>query len=142
MKTLNNKGMTLVEMIIGTALLAIAGIMLVSSFTASTRIINRATIFKNVSSAAASSIELEEVQACKDERYAIELNDYNASSQAKKITVKCEKFNASGNKIEDINFDIDGSYIIASESDDTNLKYREYLPTNFTFVVDADPVSE
>lgn len=140
MKLLNNKGMTLVEVIIGTVLLAIAGIMLASSFSATASLINKATLYKNISSAAASTVELEEVQECKDERVTIELNDYNESTGSKTVTVECEKYNSAGGKITDLDFDIDGSYIIASESDKSNLKYREFLPTNFSFYVDAEAV--
>jgi len=140
MKRLNNKGMTLVEMVIGMAILAIAGIMLASSFSATAGLINKATVYKNISSAAASTIELEEVQPCKDETITIELNDYNEASGSKTITVDCDKFNSSGGKIADVDFTITGSYIIASESQQSNLKYREFLPTNFAFVVDAEAV--
>ena len=139
MKNINNKGMTLVEMIIGVLILGIAGTMLASSMAASTRLIDRASIFKYVSSAAASSIELAEAQECADKNYTIDLNDYNDSTAAKKITIKCEKYGSSGNKTDDLTFNIDGSLIESSETDTTNLHYREFLPTNFAFVVDAEP---
>lgn len=54
----NKSGMTLVEIVIAMAILAICGVALVSSFTTSFRILNRATMYKNESAASSEAIEL------------------------------------------------------------------------------------
>ena len=75
MKALKNKkGMTLVEMIIGILLLAIAGIMLAQSFASCANIINRATLYRNASDATSSSIELQEEQDSKDAYVSVDLS--------------------------------------------------------------------
>ena len=63
MKVLNNnKGLTLVEIVLAILILGMSGLMLATTFSSAMRILNRATLYKNISSSAAATVELEEEQ--------------------------------------------------------------------------------
>lgn len=133
MKTLNNKkGMTLVEMIIGIMLLAIAGVMLAQSFAAAARIATRATLYKNVSSTAASTVELEEAQTPKNSDYTVEMDHKNGN-----LTVTYKKDGTTAT------IPMKGQYVVSnaeSSSFNAGLTYREFLPSNFSFEVPAEVI--
>lgn len=139
MKTLNNKGMTLVEMVLAILILGIAGIMLVESFVSSMNIINRATLLKNASTAASNSVELQNVQTSPDKDVKIAWdNTLNKNGESKiKIKATATKENANS---RDIECEIVGTYIVAHETNGTNLRYREFLPNDFSFNVPASSV--
>lgn len=128
MKTLkNNKGFTLVEIIIGVLLLAIASIMLVQGFVSTANIVNRATLYKNSSAAASSSVELQEEQDSKDTSIDIAL-----SSQDSTITIKGKRSNGGTVQVQS-----DGELFIGTDNGDSELSYREYVPGVYD-VLDID----
>lgn len=128
MKTLkNNKGFTLVEIIIGVLLLAIASIMLVQGFVSTANIVNRATLYKNSSAAASSSVELQEKQDSKDTSIDIAL-----SSQDSTITIKGRKSNGGTVQVQS-----NGELFIGTDNGDSELSYREYVPGVYD-VLDID----
>lgn len=119
MKTLNNnKGFTLVEMIIGILLLAIASVMLIQGFVTTANIVNRATLYKNASAAASSSVELQERQEAASADVDIDL-----SSQESSITIKGTRANGASVQVES-----SGEIFIGTDEGDSELQYREYVP--------------
>lgn len=119
MKTLkNNKGVTLVEIIVGVAIFAIASIALVQGFVSTANIVNRATLYKNASAAASSSVELQEEQASVDKSVDIAL-----SSQAKSITITGKR--ADGRTITAT---IDGEIFSGKDDGASEINYREFVP--------------
>lgn len=139
MKRLNNKGMTLVEMIIGIALMAIAGVLLVNSFSSVANIINRATTYKNANSAVASSVELQEPINSSDDNIEVSVNTDEIalfSENSKAITLDCERWKRSSSTADfakSSSFqvkDVTGVFVEAKETKSTNLRYKEFLPTN------------
>ncbi len=122
MKTLkNNKGITLVEIIVGVAIFAIASIALVQGFVSSANIINRATLYKNASAAASSSVELQEEQDSVDTSVDIDL-----SSQAKAITIKGKKANGTA-----INVTVNGDVYSGTDNGKSQIHYREFVPGGY-----------
>lgn len=120
MKTLkNNKGVTLVEIIVGVAIFAIASVALVMGFVSSANIVNRATLYKNASAAASSSVELQEKQDSADDSVNIELG-----SQAKSIVVKGKR--ADGSLIPDTT--IEGEIYSGKDNGESSIHYREFVP--------------
>ena len=111
MQKMNNKGMTLVEMIIGIALMAIAGIMLVTCFSSSAKIVNKATQFKLASASAAEAIELQS-----------EDDGAVFSGKTDKVTFKVgtdqKEYTAEGE-------------FLTSTADDVGLTYTEFLTGSF-----------
>lgn len=133
MKTLkSNSGMTLVEVVLAILILAIGSFMLAEGFSASARITNRATLLRNSSVAASSSLEVEEALESKDPKINIDYSDDTSGS----ITVK---YKIGGTEQQ---FTQSGQYSIAKDTGETNLRYREFCPNNFSFEVPADPVGE
>lgn len=123
MKTLkSNKGMTLVETIIGVALLAIASIMLVNGFVTTANIVTRATEYKIASADAAGAIELQE--KTEDQNNLTLTNKSNSTI----------KFNITETATE---VTINGGYINCLESE-TGLTYQEFISNNFDSFVDPD----
>lgn len=119
MKTLkNNKGITLVEIIVGVAIFAIASVALVMGFVSSANIVNRATLYKNASAAASSSVELQEKQDSADASVNIAL-----SSQEKAITVKGKRANGTT-----ITTTIDGEIFSGKDNGSSEVHYREFVP--------------
>lgn len=146
---INNSGMTLVEMILGTVLLAIASMMLLSSFTTAANIINRATLYKEASTVGQTMIELQ------SETYALSKNDndnivmslernddLNSESNIEivnkasvnvtnaRITVQYTK---SKNPGDNKTFKMSGDILKAKDSGESELTYREFLPGNYYF---------
>lgn len=119
MKTLkNNKGVTLVEIIVGVAIFAIASVALVMGFVSSANIINRATLYKNASAAASSSVELQEKQVSNDASVNIAL-----SSRDTVITIKGKRPNGTT-----VTATIDGSIYSGVDNGESNINYREFVP--------------
>ncbi len=122
MKTLkNNKGITLVEIIIGVAIFAIASIALVQGFVSSANIINRATLYKNASAAASSSVELQEEQDSVDASVDIAL-----SSQGKAISIKGKKANGTA-----VNVIVNGDIYAGIDNGKSEINYREFVPGGY-----------
>ncbi len=122
MKTLkNNKGVTLVEIIVGVAIFAIASIALVQGFVSSANIINRATLYKNASAAASSSVELQDEQDSVDESVDIAL-----SSQGKSIIIKGKRSNGTA-----INTTVNGSIYEGVDNGASQIHYREFVPGGY-----------
>lgn len=117
-KTLNNKGFTLVEIIIGILLLAIASVMLVQGFVSTANIVNRATLYKNSSAAASSSVELQEKQTSADDSVDIAL-----SSQESTITIRGSRANGTPIQVQS-----NGEIFTGTDNGDSELTYREYVP--------------
>ncbi|MDO4833323.1 MAG: type II secretion system protein [Clostridia bacterium] len=135
MKALKNKkGMTLVEMIIGIMLLAIAGIMLAQSFASCANIINRATLYRNASDATSSSIELQEEQGSKDANVSVDLR---TDTSVKTIRIVGKKKNGTT-----INKTVNGELIVGSDTGKSSLTYREFLPGTFDFVINAEETGD
>ena len=135
MKALKNKkGMTLVEMIIGILLLAIAGIMLAQSFASCANIINRATLYRNASDATSSSIELQEEQDSKDANVYVDLS---TDTSVKTIRIVGKKKNGTT-----INKTVNGELIVGSDTGKSSLTYREFLPGTFDFVINAEETGD
>ncbi len=135
MKALKNKkGMTLVEMIIGIMLLAIAGIMLAQSFASCANIINRATLYRNASDATSSSIELQEKQNSKDANVSVDLR---TDTSVKTIRIVGKKKNGTT-----INKTVNGELIVGSDTGKSSLTYREFLPGTFDFVINAEETGD
>lgn len=130
----NKKGMTLVEMIIGIALLAIAGIMLVQSFASCANIINRATLYRNASDATSSSIELQEKQVSRDSNVSVDLQ---TDSNVKSIKIVGKKKNGAT-----INKTVNGELIVGTDNGKSELTYREFLPGTFEFVINAEETGD
>lgn len=119
MKTLkNNKGITLVEIIVGVAIFAIASIALVQGFVSSANIINLATLYKNASAAASSSVELQEEQDSVDSSVEIDL-----SSQSKAITIKGKKANGAA-----VSVTVNGDIYYGIDNGKSEINYREFVP--------------
>lgn len=134
MKTLNNKGMTLVEMIISIVILGMAATMLVQSFVSSMNVINRATLYRNASATIASSIETEDAEVSKDPNVKSEVKYTSAAVKPVKVVLQ------NGTQLQ-----VSGSYIESKDvgstgNNGTGLKYHEFLPSNYGFEVPASPV--
>lgn len=128
-RRLDNKGMTLVEMIIGIVLLAIASIMLVNGFVAAARMVERAALYKNASATSSSVIELQNDA----EVSSVDGNvDIKLSRNGGNITVKGKKSNGQA-----IAYSIAGEYIAGADEGASSLVYREFLPGSFDFDVPA-----
>lgn len=96
MKITNKAGMTLVEMIIGIALLSIAGMMLATCFGSTTKIVNQATLYKNESSAGAAAIELQSeedgaVFSGKTDKVVFEINNKSYTAQGELVSYSSDK---------------------------------------------------
>lgn len=101
---LNNKGMTLVEVVIGVLLIAIASIMMVQGFGTSARMINDANQIKYGSTNAESGVELEDYST----RTGVENTISNGS-----VTVKGDQVN--------------GQYLIVKDTA-SGVRYRVFSP--------------
>ncbi len=118
-KTLSdNKGFSLVEVIIGIALLAIASIMLIQGFVTTANIVNRATLYKNASAVVSSTVELQEKQETVDANVEAAL-----SSQESSITIKGKRSNGLTVQVE-----TDGEIFVGTDEGDSELEYREFVP--------------
>lgn len=107
---LNNKGMTLVEIIISLVILGIIGVSFTECFVSSTRILNRATLYKNESAKATEAVEVQDS------------NDIDVSTGTIKFKVSNGKsVTASGDYV---------SNKIAGNSDQTGLIYKEFVSGN------------
>ena len=115
----NNKGETLVEIIVGVLLLAIASVSLVKGFVATAKIVNRADLLKNASAASSSSLELKD-------SYDVNFDEVNVD----KVESKQRNVKISGRKPDGAHFNISvaGDLITAKEQGQTGLTYREFVP--------------
>ena len=129
LKRLDNKGMTLVEMIIGIVLLSIASIMLVNGFVSAAKMMDRATLYKNASATSSSSIELQtdEDISSSDSNVKIKLERNDGT-----IQVKGKKSNG-----QEISYNVAGEYLVSVDNGNSSLSYREFLPGSFDFDVPA-----
>lgn len=139
MNRLNNKGLTLVEIIISLLILGIISTMFASCFATAARILNRATTYKNAVSAASSSVEVQETISSTDDRVVIETNadEITLNDEGSEIiTMNCEKWsrtneNADFKKASSFNIqDVKGVYLVAEETKSTELTFKEFLPNN------------
>ncbi len=125
MKTLNNnKGLTLVEIVLAILILGMSATMLALTFSSAMRILNRATLYKNISASAAATVELEE----KQEPIGGETFDVDIAQSDGTLTIVYTKNNVPDQKIEMI-----GQYTYGlAEKDDVNahLRYKEFIPEN------------
>lgn len=132
MNVLKNKnGMTLVEMVVGIAVMAIVGVTLVTGFSGAANITNKANQFKNASTTTSSTLELEEVQTSKDDAVSTSF-DYTDTTT---ITYTY-KNGATEGQLSAV-----GLYGLSEESG-TGLTYKEFYPNNFQFEVEADDIEE
>ena len=124
----NNKGMTLVEMIISILILGIIGVSFAECFVSTTRILNRATLYKNESAKAAEAVEVQDTSD----------TDYVEGSITFVVNRGTEKVNIVSK----------GDYIInkvEGNSDETGLKYKEFLAGNSGSAFNgllAEPISQ
>ncbi len=144
---LNNKGVTLVEIVISIVILGIAGIMLVNSFSTVSNLIYRGNIYKNANSAVASSIELQEPIESSDANIEVSVNTDELvmfSENAEAITLNCEVWKRSTSTSDFkkassfLVKDVTGIFVEAKETKSTNLKYKEFLPTNSGQLISAN----
>lgn len=133
MRKLDNKGVTLVELVLGILILGICAIMLATCFSGALSIINRATLYKMESSTAASSIELEEKQETESDDYSVTGLKYK-SIPAEGIQLTYKENGVSKTSM------IQGQYLIATVegTSDTKLSYKEFLSSNISFNVNAE----
>ncbi|NLL63188.1 MAG: hypothetical protein GX241_02950 [Ruminococcaceae bacterium] len=132
----NNKGLTLVEIIVGFLLFAIAGVMFAQSFASTSRLVMRAALFKSESASASSSVELEEAQEPYTPYYTVTVDKTYPSGDGK-LTVTYEKGGVSKT------ITMKGAYVVGkADAIDSNatITYREFLPSNFSFEVPAEIV--
>ena len=125
----NQKGLTLVELVLGIVILGISATMLALTFSSALRIVNRATLYKNVSATAAASIELEAKQD------PISGNTYVSSIDHETADLEV-KFKKAADPIEKT-MDMEGQFLYGLvDQNDANihLKYKEYLPSNYGFI--------
>lgn len=114
---LNNKGMTLVEIVIALCILGIVGITFASGFASTAKVLNMATLYKNESAAASNAVELQDknsgtVFSDKDDSIVF-------SNGQKKITV-------SGQLITN-----------DTSNSQTELRYKEFISGSFEeFTID------
>ena len=130
----NNKGLTLVEIVLAIVILGISGLMLATTFSSAMRIINRATLYKNISTSAASAVELEDTEdAINKDAYSTAINEENAT-----ITITYTKDG------ETASTNISGQFMYGSAGDNganAHLRYKEFLPSNYSYDIPADPVN-
>lgn len=134
MKTLNNKGMTLVEMIISIVILGLAATLLVQSFVSSMNVITRATLYRNASATIASSIETEDAEVSKDPNVKSEVKYTSAAVKPVKVVLQ------NGTQLQISGSYIEGKDVGSTGNNGTGLKYHEFLPSNYGFEVPASPV--
>jgi len=130
---LNNKGMTLVELVLAMLILGIIGVSLISCFVSSFNMLNRATLYKNISTSAAATVELGEKQDPISDDYEVGVSEKNGQ-----LTVRYKKDNA------DKQLTMNGQFILGNankEDVSANLTYKEFLPSNFSYDVPAEVVS-
>lgn len=126
MKTLkNNKGVTLVEIIVGVLIFAIASITLVQGFVTSANIINRATLYKNASAAASSSVELQEAQDSSD-------SDVNVALQSTSGNLKIS--GVRDNTGRTVTTTVEGSMVVGVDNGNSKIRYREFVPGDRAFL--------
>lgn len=126
MKTLkNNKGVTLVEIIIGVLIFAIASITLVQGFVTSANIINRATLYKNASAAASSSVELQEAQPSSD-------SNVNVALQSTSDNLKIS--GVRDNTGRTVTTTVEGSMVVGVDNGNSKIRYREFVPGDRAFL--------
>ncbi|MBQ6752336.1 MAG: prepilin-type N-terminal cleavage/methylation domain-containing protein [Clostridia bacterium] len=135
MKKLDNKGLTLVELILAAVILAISGLMLATTFTSAMRIMSRAILYKNVSATAAETVELaEEQEPVENFVYDVDSSEKNGT-----LTITYKKDNV------DSTTTMSGQYYFAEVSKDderVGLTYKEFLPSNFSYDIPAAPVGD
>ena len=116
----NNKGVTLVEIIVGVVIFALASISLVMGFVSSANIITRATFYKNASASASSSIELQLKEESEDTDIQTVL-----TSGAQPITIEGVRSDNGRTVVTEV----DGAIFMAQAGmGDSILKYREFVP--------------
>lgn len=126
MKTLkNNKGVTLVEIIVGVLIFAIASITLVQGFVTSANIINRATLYKNASAAASSSVELQEAQPSSD-------SNVNVALQSTSDNLKIS--GVRDNTGRTVTTTVEGSMVVGVDNGNSKIRYREFVPGDRAFL--------
>lgn len=107
---LNNKGMTLVEIVISLLILGIIGVSFTECIVSTTRIINRATLYKNESAKASAAVEVQDTTKTD-------------------IAEGTFKFKTSDNK----SVTATGEYVsnkIEGTSTETGLTYKEFVSGN------------
>lgn len=159
MKILNSKsGMTLVEIILSVLILGIAAVSLAVCFSSVASIFNRATLLKNASAATSTAVELlDDTREVKDEDVDV---DFDSSIITQEPVGSSYKINfvgyhytkyyskdASGKVTENMNdkteiplsCNVTGTYVVAVDKGNgqSGVKYKEYLPNDFSFTVDA-----
>ena len=134
MKRLDNKGMTLVELILAAVILAMSGLMLATTFSSAMRILNRATTYKNVSASAAETVEVAEKQD------TINGQTFTVNTQEKNGTLTISYGGSATGS-----FEMSGQYYTANASkgdEKAALTYKEFLPSNFSYELPASPVGD
>ena len=136
MKVLNNnKGLTLVEIVLAILILGMSGLMLATTFSSAMRILNRATLYKNISSSAAATVELEEEQdVIGGDTYYVGIAEENST-----VTITYEKDGATKTTT------MSGQYMYGSAEKadaDAHLRYKEFLPSNYSYDIPANPVGD
>ncbi len=148
MKVLSNKkGLTLVEIVLAILILGMSATMLALTFSSAMRILNRATLYKNISTSAAASVELEDAGFEKNddrenEQGPIGADTYDVSvarDTNDSITITYTKDGATKTTTSNGLF----MYGTASKDDaNVNLRYKEFLPQNYSYNVPATPIGD
>lgn len=121
----NNKGETLVEIIIGVLLLAIASVCLVSGFVTTANIVQRADLMKNSSAAVSSSLELKNTQA---EKNTYDVNFDNLDVETPSVLQRNVKISGRKSNGTHFNIAVSGDLITAKQGEKTGITYREFVP--------------
>lgn len=119
----NNKGITLVEIIVGVAIFAIASVALVQGFVSSANIINRATLYKNASAAASSAVELQDTEdvSSPDSSVSVELVTSSGTLKIK---------GTRGDNGESVTATVEGSLYsgVDKGTGKSQINYKEFVP--------------
>lgn len=116
-KTLNKKGMTLLEAIIGIAILAISALMLLVGFGTCANLINDANRFKNESVRVSTNVEVGAFQG----------KDIDPTIDVVKPEIGTISFKDSTNSTGNIMFNVNGNYY-KYKDDKTGVNYTLFVP--------------
>ena len=123
MLKLNNKGLTLVEIVLAILILGISSLMLATTFSSAMRILNRATLYKNMSTSAAATVELESSQD------SLIPDEYEVSDDSEDANIKITYIKEGVTYSGDNGVPINGRYfygIVNSDSSSAHITYKEF----------------
>lgn len=128
----NKQGMTLVEIVCAILILGIMVSMFSSGVITATRILTRAIHYKNSSSATASTVETGFIEESNDPKVSVSVDTQTNTPVIIALS--------DGTNIYSY-----GNYMVAEDvgsngSNGTFIKYKEFLPSSYSYDVAAVPV--